>query len=298
MMKNNKLVYPLAVVLAVGLLAGCDKKPKAASPSQVLARVNDAEITVHQLNYVLARQPNASDDQKQQVLDKLIDQELLVQKAEKLKLDRDPAVLQSIEQSRRQVLAQAAAEREFGRPAEPSQTQIDDFYNKNPNLFAQRKVYDLEVFAVKTSDVKDDLRKELNDSKSAADTQQILQTHNIQFQHSTTQRAADQLPLNALPQFAAMNPGDISIMPQGDATMLLQLKQATPAPVAEKDASKIIARYLQSDAARTTAADHLKNLRGGAKIEYVKRFASEPASVASGESADDDHNKSGIKGLN
>ncbi|QLG90096.1 hypothetical protein HQ393_17450 (plasmid) [Chitinibacter bivalviorum] len=52
----------LAVLIACSLTA-CNDKDEKKSPSQVLAKVNDAEITVHQLNFVLGQIPNAQASQ-------------------------------------------------------------------------------------------------------------------------------------------------------------------------------------------------------------------------------------------
>ncbi|HEY5324828.1 MAG TPA: peptidyl-prolyl cis-trans isomerase, EpsD family, partial [Caldimonas sp.] len=65
-------------------LAGCgDKKEK--SPSQTAAKVNKEEITVHQINLVLGQQRAASPGQAASAasvaLERLIDQELALQKA-------------------------------------------------------------------------------------------------------------------------------------------------------------------------------------------------------------------------
>ena len=70
-----------AVLLVLG---GCGEAEKPAA-SQVLARVNGKELTVLQLNYLLAQQPpgrQLSEAQKQQVLDELVRQEILVQRAQ------------------------------------------------------------------------------------------------------------------------------------------------------------------------------------------------------------------------
>ena len=83
-----------ATALVSLVLVGCEKKA-GASPTAVM--VNKEEITVQQINHVLQQQrglkPEQVDAASKQILERLIDQELAVQKAGELKLDRDPRVL-------------------------------------------------------------------------------------------------------------------------------------------------------------------------------------------------------------
>src|ERR1019366_4323631 len=78
---------------------------------QVVARVNTKEITILQLNAALAQVPNVTAETAKAasgpLLERLIEQELLVQKAQDAKLDRNPQVAQAMEAAKRQVLATA-----------------------------------------------------------------------------------------------------------------------------------------------------------------------------------------------
>ena len=76
-----------ATALVSVALVGCEKKKEAgASPAAVV--VNKEEITVQQVNQVLQQQrglkPEQADAASKQVLERLIDQELAVQKAVEL----------------------------------------------------------------------------------------------------------------------------------------------------------------------------------------------------------------------
>ncbi|MFC7420021.1 EpsD family peptidyl-prolyl cis-trans isomerase [Iodobacter arcticus] len=291
-------IKPLVLTIAaVAFLAGCGDKEEKKSPSQVLAKVNKAEITVHQLNALLGQVQSATPAIKQQMLDQLVDQELLVQKAAELKLDREPSVLQSIEAAKRQILAQAAAERVLGKPEELKPADIERFYNDNPALFAERKNYDFAVFSLEKKSYDDVLIKQLDKAASAQQVKTILNTAEIKFDENEVKRTAEQLPLSLLPKFAAMKVGDIITMPEADKVVLLLLKESVSVPVAKENASPLIQRYLQNDKVQTDAKAKIKALRDAAKIEYTQKFAeSKPASAASSVAADDGI-KAGLKGL-
>src|SRR5438067_2033618 len=106
----------ILLLAAAAALAGCDnqtRKSAAKIPTPALAaRVNGAEISVQQLP-APAAQPGERKAASGllQALDKVIDRELLVQKALEAKLDRDPKVAQALDSARRQVLAQAWLDR-------------------------------------------------------------------------------------------------------------------------------------------------------------------------------------------
>ena len=295
-----KKLSPVVLALStVFLLAACNDKEEKKSPSQVLAKVNDGEITVHQLNFVLGQVPNASAEQKQQILDQLIDQELLVNKATELKLDREPNVVQAIEASKRQILAQAAAERVIGKPAEPSKAAIDDFYAKNSGLFADRKNYEFVMFLLDKSKFDDAVIAQLDTAVTPMQVKAILDGAKIAYETNEGRRAAEQLPMQMLPKFVAMKQGDILSMNEGDKIMLLQLKDSQPAPVTPAEAEPLIKRYLSTNDAQENAKTKLKALRAAAKIEYLQKFASAPvaAPTTGAASAVDESLKAGLKGL-
>lgn len=297
----NKL-SPIAIAISTVLvLTACGDKEEKKSPSQVLAKVNDAEITVHQLNFVLAQTPNATPEQKQKILDQLIDQELLIEKATELKLDRDPKIVQAIEASKRQILAQAAAERVIGNPAEPSKAAVDEFYAKNPGLFADRKTYDFVMFALPKAQYSDAIAAQLDTAVTAPQVKAVLEAAKIPFETNETSRAAEQLPMQMLPNFVAMNQGDILAMSEGDKMLLLQLKASHAAPVSPADAEPLIKRYLSTNTAQENAKAKIKALQTAAKIEYLQKFASAPAvapaAAVNNASAPEDSLKAGLKGL-
>ena len=104
----------LSFLLITGL-AACGNKESTKPASQIAAKVNSGEISVHQVNYVLSRTPAAAKPEaapklRREILDRLIDQELAVEQAIEKKLDRAPDVLMTIENARREILARAYVE--------------------------------------------------------------------------------------------------------------------------------------------------------------------------------------------
>lgn len=296
--------FARAIVVAatsLALLTACGEEGDKKAPSQVVARVNGKELTVHQLNFVLQRHENPDNATKQKALDSLIDQEILVQKAEELKLDRDPSVVQLIEQAKRELLARAALERLGIKPAEVSAAAINEFYKGNPLLFAERKVYALDNFVVDKAAFNDELKAQLDQSKSAEETRALLEGRGVKFTAQEARRPAEQIPGPLLENVSKLAVGDILIVPEKDKVVLLQLRESMAAPVPEDKAEPVIRRLLASKNKNDAVHSNIKALHGSAKIEYVQKFdtpaAADAAPAASAAGGSADALKEGLKGL-
>jgi hypothetical protein len=127
-----KPLLKLVLLCLAAALPGCERAA-AERGAQLAAKVNGAEISVRQLRSAGA--PSAS-----QALEKVIERELLVQQALHAGLDRDPAVKDAIDASRRQILAQAWIDKVVAGKA-VSREEIRAFYAEHPELFAERRVY-------------------------------------------------------------------------------------------------------------------------------------------------------------
>ena len=177
-------------------LPGCDRAV-AERNAQLAARVNGTEISLHQVRSSAAggTGPAAVPNQ---ALDKVIERELLVQQAVNAGLERDPAVREAIEVSRRQILAQAWLDKvAAGRTV--SRDEIHSFYAGNPALFAERRVY------------------------------RVRETRLV---------PAEQLPLALLPQLARMSAGESVVFETMEVQLVQAesspVSEAQAAPVIEQ----------------------------------------------------------------
>jgi EpsD family peptidyl-prolyl cis-trans isomerase len=278
-------VLSVTLAIAAALLAGCSetKKDKPAA-SQTAVKVNKEEITVHQINFVLSQQralpPEQAASATRLVLERLIDQELALQKAAEQKLDRDPRVVQQIEAARREIIARAYLEKIGQGAPKPSPQEVTAYYETHPALFKERRVYSLQEVNIEAPPAKiDGLKKALADSKNFADFVAYLKSNNIRFNGNEAVRAAEQLPLASVDQFAAMKDGQVIFNVTPTGAQVIHLASSRSQPVTAQQATPAIEQYLQNERKRKVIADDLRALRSTAKIEYVGEFAKAAASA-------------------
>ena len=309
----KKLYLPL---LIVALMVGCGNKKDGAAagekgPSQVAARVNGTELTVHQINYALQRIPNLDKDQSRaaslQVVRNMVDQELLVQKAVEDKLDRDPTVVQSLDAARRQILAEAYMSRKLGTPAEPSDAEVLDYFNKHPELFSNRKVYRLQEISIRApKDKHDAIRAQMGASKTLNDFGAWLKAENLPAKAAQGVKPAEQLPLEILPRLAQMSDGQAMVVNSPDGLLVIVVAGSQAQPVTLEQAKPAIVRVLQTQGRQKAAKAELDALKVAAKIEYAGEFAdagkkvaaaAAPAEPAAAAGSDADAINKGLSGL-
>jgi EpsD family peptidyl-prolyl cis-trans isomerase len=270
----------MSIVLAgvvAGLLAGCGGGSKDKPASQTAAKVNKEEITVHQINLVLGQQralpPEQAASATGQVLERLIDQELALQKAGDQKLDRDPRVMQQLEAARREIISRAYVEKISAGAPKPTPAEVSAYYEKHPALFSQRRVYSLQEVSIEAPQEQvENLKKVLTGAKTFAAFVEYLKANNVKFRGAEAVRAAEQLPLTSVEQFAALKDGQAIFAPTPTGARVIHLVSSRSQPVTLQAAIPAIEQFLLNERKRKLVADDLHALRSAAKIEYVGDF--------------------------
>jgi len=276
-------VLALSLLATAALLAGCgEKKEKAAT--QTAAKVNKDEITVHQINFVLQQQrnlrPEQADAASRQILERLVDQQLALQKVEDLKIDRDPRVVQQLEAARREILARAYLEKVGEAALKPTPEEIKQYYDEKPALFRERRVYSIQEISIEAKPEQvNELRDQLSGAKNINDFIEYLKAKEFRFTGNQAVRAAEQLPLNSLDAFARMKDGQAMLVPTPTGVQVVLVAGSRSQPVSEEQARPAIEQYLLNDRKRKLVEDDVKAMRAAAKVEYLGKFA-EPAASA------------------
>jgi len=271
-------IAAIAVASIAVLLAGCGDGKKSEKASQTAAKVNKEEITVHQINFVLQRQqglkPEQAEAASKQVLERLIDQEVAVQKAQDLKLDRDPRVVQQIEAAKREIISRAYIDRVGEAVSKPTAEEIAKYYNDNPALFSDRRIYSLQEINVEAKPEQvPAIRASLEKVKNAGEFVEFLKAGDYRFNGNQAVRAAEQLPLAALGAIAKMKDGDSVASPTQAGLQVLFLAGSRGQPVNEVQAKPAIEQFLTNQRKGELVQKDVKALRDAAKIEYIGKFA-------------------------
>lgn len=270
----------------VVLLAGCGGGERK-SDTQIAATVNKGEISVHQVQTVLQRQPrltaaDAGGTATARVLEGLIDQELAAQAARNASLEKDPRVVQSLEAARRELLALAWQESIAAKASNPSSDEIDRYYEAHPELFAQRRLYILQETSLEgTPEQLGGLPAKVAQAQSADDVAALLQQAGVRSSARAIAMAAEDLPQKLLEPLSRLEPGRSGYFAQGSTVRIYTVLEAHKAPVERRLALNAIGAYLAKDRRNEAVSQAMKELRGKAKIEYLGGFAKGAASAPS-----------------
>ena len=277
-----RLAGAVALALAVAACGGGSGK----KATQVAAKVNDEELSVHQINFVLQRTPGVTPEKakeaSREILERLIDQELAVQRAKDAKLDRDAQVMQRLEAARREILAQAWIERMAAQVAKPEAAEVEKFYKDNPALFSERRVWRLNEIVLPGRPANwDEVQKELKPVKSAAEAAGVLRKRGIDTAVATdVARGSEGIPLDVLPNFAKLPNGEVAIFQNGPQLVIAEIRSSQSAPLDVKQAGPAIEQFISNRKRAEVVQAEMKRLRETAKIEYKGEFEAGAAAVA------------------
>ncbi len=265
-----------ALTAALVLLAACGNKDKSAT--QVAAKVDGEEISVHQINSVLARSggitPENLPKAKREVLERLIEQQIAINEAVSRKLDRSPEVVTAIENAKREIIARSALDQIASNQPKPTDEEVKQYYSEHPELFAQRRLFNLQEIALrKNTPNVPDITAKVATAKTLEEVSVWLKEKNIEFTASGTTRSADQIPPEILPKPHQFKDGQMGLIEGNDAIFILRVVASRSAPLEEALALPRIRTFLFNQRGSEIIKREKIALKEKAKVEYLGEFS-------------------------
>ena len=276
-MKPKHASFIALAILAV-LASGCEK-PATAVKSETVATVDGDKIGEAELNLALSGLGALGEAQtaeaKIRLLQALVDQRLVAQAAKKSGLDKAPAVVIAMEQASRQTLVEAYAERSFKDVANPSETEIAEYYNRHPELFSQRRIYRIQELDLTLEPSRlPEVDARLKSSHSMGDFVNWVKEQGIDGKTAVAVKPAEQIPAPLLDRFSQMKDGEVTILPGRPGHVLIQqLQESQLQPVSLEQAKNAIEQALMIQKRKGMMEADLKKLREAARIEYASGYA-------------------------
>lgn len=261
-----------------GFVSACGDKNVGRTPSEVAAKVNKHEIFVYQINDVLQRAgpiaPGQTKRATSEVLERLINEELLVQEAQENKLDRTVPVLEAVEAAKRDIYARAYIDQFTSQVAGPDSAEVAKFFDSNPDLFAKRRIYTLEqIGAQPFNEQMTALVQRVGAAKTMDEVADWLRAQNIPYTSDVGIKSAEELPMDVLPSLAALKPGMISVLKRPGGIIIVCLVESHEQPLDLKTATPMIEQIITNRRKNELMKRELKRLRDDSSIEYFGEFA-------------------------
>lgn len=266
------------VSFSLALLAACGGGSKTAQPTQVAAKVNDGEISVHQVQLVLKRNPRLVAEHREaagrKALDNLVEQELAAQAAREAGLETAPDVIQAIEAAKREALARAWQDRLAERATAASTDEVERYYDEHPALFAKRQIYSVQEYAVQAAgEQQAAVVAAIEATRSPQELRDLLAARGLRFNARPLVLPAEGVPLPVLDKLAAASPGLSVVDARPAGLQVLHLVAAQAAPLERVQARSAIEAFLLNERRRLQVEQGMTSLREAARVEYVGSFA-------------------------
>ncbi len=266
------------VLIATLLLSACKKEEDKKTSTQVAAKVDSTEISMHQINQVMSSAKNVTPENasaiRQQVLEKLIDQQILVDKAAKDNLDRTPQVMMAIEAAKKDIIARAFLQKMVANDVKVTDQEVRGYFDEHPGLFSKRRIYNLQDLGFESNEqLFIEVNAELEKHKSIQEIADWLKAKDIKFSAGAYTRPAEQIPLEILPKLQDVKDGETVALKVQNAIHVIKIVKSQSAPIELAAATPFIKNYFLNTRGKEIVDAQMKKFRSEAKIEYVGDFA-------------------------
>jgi peptidyl-prolyl cis-trans isomerase C len=267
---KRQLMAAVAMSLA---LAGCKKGGDKAdvAQGQVVAVVDGKEITSSELNAEMQSMnvPNneqAREQAKSAALDVLISRTILTNIARERKLDQSPTYIMQKRRADEALLVQTLQRDIASRVQAPTRAEAMTFINATPELFSQRKIYQLDQIAFAVPPGNTSLLKALEPLKTMEAVEQQLIESRVRYQRANGKLDTIAVDPNLMKRIAQLPPGEIFVLPNNGALVANQVTKVDVVPFQGDAAIDYAMNYLQNKKVSEAADKDLK-----ARIEKARK---------------------------
>ena len=252
---------------------GCEQL-NGGPEGELAARVNSKGVSIAQLDYelFLAKRGNPNlnaEEAKPAAIEQLINQELLAQKSVEAGYNQNPAVKIAIQRAEKRLLAQAYLEKIYGTMPVPSEDDIKNYFNTNPALFAQRRIYKLQQYAFGAAVDMAQLEQRVKQAKNAQSFYESLSKDKVVANARALSAPAEKLPMALLTALQEIPDGKGAVRQGNNGPVVIWRVGSEFKPATFENTKESIRGFLIKKAREDRVRQEIASLRGSATLEYV-----------------------------
>ena len=260
-----------SVMTAALLLAGCGggEEEGTLAKGQTVASVNGKEVTVHELNAELMGVNLPQGERRKQVeqaaLQSVVGRTILADIARERGIDKSPSYLMQQRRANENLLVQMLRADIASKLPPPTREDATAYMNRNPDLFAQRKIYSLDQIQFEMPEDMSAIRR-LEPLKTMEQVEQQLIQDRIQYRRGSGRLDTVGTNPEMIRQIARLPDGEIFIVPQRGSVVASRITGVQVVPFEGEEAVNYAMNLLQNDRMRQATERELK-----AKVEEARK---------------------------
>lgn len=284
-MKLRPIVVAAGICAAVSL-SGCDRvkglmggggEPKG----QVVATVNGEEVTALELRAELggfsSRDPAVVKAAQQQALQRIILRRLMAQEAKEQKLDKSPDFALQMKRGEETLLAQLYQRKLASSVTPPTRQEAEAYVAAHPDQFANRQVLVIDQVVAAPNQIPADRFRPL---KTLDEVKALLAQEGVAYQTNASTMDTVQANPQLVEQIKKLPPGEVFVVPQGNALVFNQVNGTRSVPFQGEMAINYALQAIRNQKAQESVGKKISDMRKAAEKSIVYNSAYKPAPPA------------------
>lgn len=289
MIQGNRAALAVGVALAA-LLASCGDDKGDTPKGQVVATVNDEDVTVHELNGEVQTLPNRGAGAPRKLVEsvalaRVVERKMLADVARERNLDKNPQFILQQRRLQEGLLVQALQSDIATKVQPPTRADAQIYIEKNPALFRDRKIFTIDqIQFLRPANI---AQLGFAEAKTMGEVDRILIDNGIEYRRQPA--SVDALAVNPkltaeINRITANNPAEVFMFadqPQGAPAPIMFVNQVTQTqtkPFTGERAIQYATQLLQREGVQRSLQTQLKVFQDAAKdkITYAAGYGPPP----------------------